>query len=501
MSSTLQPMQQFAKTLQAARRVSTPLIAIRTPDPALTVGRLRGEVGRTAAVIQWDVVRGFVALNDCGKKELGKLVAERDAASIGPVEALVLACQMADDAMLIYSNGHRFWNDPQVAQAIWNLRDLFKASGRMLALLTTPGSILPDELTQDVLVLDEPLPAVDDLNCILDETIGAAEVAELDPVDSSKALDALLGLAAFPAEQVLAMSLSRTGLDLDQLWERKRQVIEQAPGLSVWRGGETFDDIGGCDNIKRFLRAVISGEEAPRGVVFLDEIEKAFAGTGTDLSGVKTELTGAVLAWMQDRGADGCILIGPPGAAKSLVAKSTGNTAGIPTIAFDFGAMQNAMVGASGERLRAALKVVDAVTNGRSLWIATCNSIGTLPPELRRRFTLGTFFFDLPSPEERTAIWKIYMGKYGLSGELPDDDGWTGAEIKECCRKAYRLKLTLKESADYIVPVARSAADQIKMLRQQASGKFISASRPGVYEFQESGAMVRTGRAFRSPGN
>src|SRR5579885_1973976 len=58
-------------------------------------------------------------------------------------------------------------------------------------------------------------------------------------------------------------------------------------------------------------------------------------------------------------------------------------------------AMQNAMVGASGERLRAALKVVDAVTNGRSLWIATCNSIGTLPPELRRRFTLGTFFFDL----------------------------------------------------------------------------------------------------------
>ena len=50
----------------------------------------------------------------------------------------------------------------------------------------------------------------------------------------------LLGLAAFPAEQVLAMSLSRTGLDLDQLWERKRQVIEQAPGLSVWRGGETF---------------------------------------------------------------------------------------------------------------------------------------------------------------------------------------------------------------------------------------------------------------------
>jgi hypothetical protein len=311
-----------------------------------------------------------------------------------------------------------------------------------------------------------------------------------------QALDALLGLAAFPAEQVLAMSVSRSGLDLDQLWDRKRQVIEQTPGLSVWRGGETFDDIGGCDNIKRFLNAVIDGAEAPRGIVFLDEIEKAFAGTGTDLSGVKTELTGAILTWMQDRGADGCLLIGPPGAAKSLVAKATGNTAGIPTIAFDLGAMQNALVGSSGERLRSALKVVDAVTNGRSLWIATCNSIGTLPPELRRRFTLGTFFFDLPSPAERTAIWKIYLAKYGVSGELPDDDGWTGAEIKECCRKSYRLALSLKESAEYIVPVSRSTADQIKALRQQASGKFISASRRGIYQFQES--VARRGRAFRS---
>ena len=494
----LRPMEQFVKTLQAARRVSTPLIAVRTADPALTMVRLQEGVGRTTAIVQWDIVRGFVPLNDAGKKEVGKLVGERDPASIGPVDALVLACQLAEDAILVYSNAQRFWNDPQVAQGVWNLRDVFKANGRTLALLTTPGSILPDELTADVLVLDEPLPAVEDLNRILDETIAAAEVPELDAAGSAKAVDALLGLAAFPAEQVLAMSLSKNGLDLEQLWDRKRQVIEQAPGLSVWRGGETFDDIGGCENIKRFLAAVIAGEEAPRGVVFLDEIEKAFAGTGTDLSGVKTELTGTVLAWMQDHSADGCILLGPAGAAKSMVAKATGNTARIPTIAFDLGAMQNAMVGASGERLRAALKVVDAVTNGRSLWIATCNSIGALPPELRRRFTLGTFFFDLPSPDERATIWKIYTDKYGVSGELPDDDGWTGAEIKECCRKAYRLKLTLRESAEYIVPVSRSASDQVKALRQQASGKFISASYPGVYQFQEMAAVARSGRAFRN---
>ena len=47
-------------------------------------------------------------------------------------------------------------------------------------------------------------------------------------------------------------------------------------------------------------------------IVFVDEIEKAFAGTGTDLSGVKTEMTGTMLSWMQDSNADGIVLIGPP---------------------------------------------------------------------------------------------------------------------------------------------------------------------------------------------
>src|SRR4029077_3491432 len=111
--------------------------------------------------------------------------------------------------------------------------------------------------------------------------------------------------------------------------------------------------------------------------------------------------------------------------------------------------------------------------------------------------TLGTFFFDLPSADERRAIWDIYLRKWSLSGELPSDDGWTGAEIKECCRKAWRLKLSLKESAEYIVPVSRSAADQIETLRRQAAGRFLSAARPGVFS-TESGSTPASGRrAFR----
>ena len=148
-------------------------------------------------------------------------------------------------------------------------------------------------------------------------------------------------------------------------------------------------------------------------------------------------------------------------------------------------------MGASTERLRTALQIIDAVSQGRMLFIATCNSIASLPPELRRRFTLGTFFFDLPTAEERETIWEIYLKKYNVSGDLPNDEGWTGAEIKECCRKAHRLGITLTQAARYIVPVSRSAAEQIKALRQMASGKFISASTPGVYQYQENSPSSR----------
>ncbi len=162
--------------------------------------------------------------------------------------------------------------------------------------------------------------------------------------------------------------------------------------------------------------------------------------------------------------------------------------------------MQNSLIGASGERLRAALSVIDAISQGRSLWIATCNAITTLPPELRRRFTLGTYFFDLPTAEERSQIWSIYQSKFGVSGDVPVDDGWTGAEIKECCRKAYRLHMSLIEAAQYTVPVARSAAEQIKALRQSASGKFLSASTPGIYTWEENAVSGLGGRRLRAAG-
>ena len=69
-------------------------------------------------------------------------------------------------------------------------------------------------------------------------------------------------------------------------------------------------------------------------------------------------------------------------------------------------------------------------------------------------------------PLAREAIWRIYEKKYDVTGERPEDEGWTGAEIKECCRKAGRLRLPLVRAAQYTVPISKSAAEQIKSLQE-----------------------------------
>jgi len=132
-----------------------------------------------------------------------------------------------------------------IIQGIWNVRDQFKAKGSTLVLLGTTGVTVPSELTQDVLVLDEPLPTAAELNKIVDQIFTDSKVPKPKPEGMEKAVEAIIGLSAFQAEQRTAMCLSRNGLDYDDLWEAKRQAIEQVRGLKVWRGSESADDIWG----------------------------------------------------------------------------------------------------------------------------------------------------------------------------------------------------------------------------------------------------------------
>jgi hypothetical protein len=491
----------FIQQFRAARRVSTPLVAVRTADAAASTNLmiskgLNGE-GAATPLLAWDVLRGVRGLNDPGKATATKILAgaKAETASTRPSDMLRMAQALDENAVLFAHSMSEFWKDPIVAQGIWNLRDQLKTRGAAVVMLVGMGASAPSSLAQDIFFIDEPLPTREEISQIIDETFAAAKQEEpslnMDEKTRERAVDALAGLAAFPAEQSFAMAIDPelpNGVDPEQLWQRKIEVIEQTPGLKIHRG--KVDEPRGLENAKTFLRGVMEGKDEPRVILFADEVEKGFAGTGSDLSGVKTELAGIWCRWTSDRDTDGMLCIGVPGAGKSMLAKWVGGEYGKLTITLSLGDFQSSLVGQSGEQLRNALAVIDAISGGRAVVIGTCNSIGALPPEIRRRFNLGIFFFDLLSADERDQVWTHYEKQYGVSGDRPDDEGWTGAEVRECVRKAYRLDMTLQEAATYVVPVSRSASEQIEDLRASASGRYISASQPGLFQIRQEVVAV-----------
>ena len=89
----------------------------------------------------------------------------------------------------------------------------------------------------------------------------------------------------------------------------------------------------------------------------------------------------------------------------------------------------------------------------------------------------------------------MYLRKFGLDPDQrrPQDRDWAGAEIKSCCRLAALLDVPLIEAAPNIVPVAVTAGESVERLRQWASGRCLSADRPGIYSRGDS-AIVKPGR-------
>jgi hypothetical protein len=126
--------EEFLTALRAARRASTPLVSIRTADPAsaiaLTMRSLNGEAEATA-LLSWDIMTGLSAVNGPGKKMVDSIIGERSPETVGPADALSLAAKLGDDAVMFYANPQRLWHDPMIIQGLWNLRDSLKAVGAL----------------------------------------------------------------------------------------------------------------------------------------------------------------------------------------------------------------------------------------------------------------------------------------------------------------------------------------------------------------------------------
>ena len=77
----------------------------------------------------------------------------------------------------------------------------------------------------------------------------------------------------------------------------------------------------------------------------------------------------------------------------------------------------------------------------------------------------------------------VYLNAFELDAdqERPNDDRWTPAEIRACCRLAALLDVPLAQAAQNIVPITATAGESVQRLRNWAGGRCLDAGRSGIY--------------------
>jgi hypothetical protein len=479
------------KKLEKARRAGVPLIHIETSDPAASIVTARTALNGTAKgapVLAYDCVRGFCPMNEEGSAFLKSIGADEQ-----PGFAALLV-QMSVASNLSPAGGVLFWhqpdwNEPLIRQGIWLLRDSFKSKGWTWIGLS-PSADLPPMLRLDVLVIPEKLPDAEELGKIVDTIVSSvnksAKKAGAKPIDMpderrAESARALRALNAFSAENTVAMNISATGLDIRGCWKDKLRTVRQSQGVELIVDNPTFGDLAGLANIKEFMTGIIKGKYPVDVILFLDEVEKATSGNGTDLSGVTTKMIGQFLTGTQDRRWKGIILTGVPGSGKTYTGQCCAGEANCVFAKVSFAEMQSSLVGSSEANMKAMFSTIDAL-GSNVFMIATCNNMSTLTPELVGRFKMGTFFYDYPDAEERASLWKMYMKKYGLKDqEAPPSDRWVGREIDAACEKADIMNRPLSDVAKFVIPQAISQRAKLDEIRRAASGRYLSATHPGYF--------------------
>ena len=403
-------------------------------------------------------------------------------------------------AILVMNNLHKFISSTEILQALQH-QLLAGKQNRTIVIGLSPAAKIPSELEKLFVVVEHSLPTRGQLEEILRSI--ATEGGELPSAPLLQTvLDAAAGLTRLEAENAFSLSLVRRGrIEPDAIWELKAGMLKKSGLMQLYHGEEDFSSLGGLENLKAFTKRSLfqpnrdNSLKRPRGV----------------------------------------LLLGVPGTGKSAFAKSLGRETDRPTLVLDIGVLMGSLVGQTEANIRRALQIADAmapcilfidelekalsgtVGSGQSdsgvssrlfgtllSWmndhtsnvylIATCNDISKMPPELTRaeRFD-GIVFLDLPSREQKDAIWQQYISTFELDAEqtLPNDKNWTGAEIRACCRLSALLDLPLKQSATNVVPVATTASESVERLRSWASGRCLDAEKGGIYQHQKGSGSRR----------
>jgi len=390
------------------------------------------------------------------------------------------------------------------------LRDLH--SRTQVQLILVESSPLPDSVRRLTVPLRLPLPDAAELEKVMRDTFHLIKESSLSEVtatvskrDVEQMVNTLRGLTCAEAARVVAAAIhddsALTPDDLQRMIEAKRNLLQSAGCLEAVTVNVTVDQIGGLDNLKRWLarrrggltnKARAFGLEPPKGI----------------------------------------LLLGVQGCGKSLCAKVVAADWGMPLLRMDPGVLYQKYIGESENRLREALGQAESMAPA-VLWIdeiekafasassesadgglsqrmfgtllswmqdhpspifivATANNIAALPPELMRKGRFDeVFFVDLPDAQSRQKIIAIHLKrrnrdpkKFALDDLAEKAEGFSGAELEQMVVSA--LYAAFAENAELTnahmegamretKPLSVLMAERVRQLRAWAEGRCVPA--------------------------
>jgi SpoVK/Ycf46/Vps4 family AAA+-type ATPase len=491
----------FSEELSLLVRSRYPVLYIPTREEErveAAIAQCAKSLGERSVYI-WDFVEGYQGNpNDAG---MGKR---------NPVQALEFIEKLSPTvgAIVILRDFHRFLEDVSVARKLRNLARALKSQPKNIIILS-PQVTIPDDLGEVMTVLEFPLPNPATIREEIDRVLSAL-TQTLDERILDELVQSCQGLTLDRIRRVLARSIALHNKlqadDVALILEEKRQTIRQTQILDFYPTTEDITDIGGLDNLKDWL--------VRRGGSF----------------SAKARQYGLPYP-------KGLLLVGIQGTGKSLSAKAIAHHWHLP-LRLDVGRLFGGLVGESESRTRQMVQLAEALApcvlwideidkafagaDGRGdsgtssrvfgtfiTWmaektspvfvVATANNIQALPPELLRKGRFDEIFFvGLPSRDERRSIFSVHLARlrsqslqnYDLDRLAYETPDFSGAEIEQTLIEAMHLGFSqnrdfttddILESASQMVPLARTAQDQIRALQDwAASGKARLASKHNV---------------------
>jgi hypothetical protein len=488
--------QAWADQLDLLIRSRTPILWIRSLEEGRVEALLEAAALRLGgrSLLRWDFVEGLSGVpNRQGE------AARNPMAALGCLDGLA----QEQGAILLLRDFHRYCDDAGICRRLRNLASQLRQVPRTVV-MTAPEWQLPRELEDSITVLELPLPDSEAIGQLLG-TIAAASGQPLDPGVLEQLTAACHGLSEQRVRQIAARALARRGQlgvdDLADVLEEKRQAIAKSELLEYCPTEATPADIGGLEDLKLWLeqRHRAFSEEAARYGLPLPR---------------------------------GVLLVGPQGTGKSLTAKAIAHSWAMPLLRLDVGRLFAGLVGASEARTRDMIQRAEAMapcvlwideidkgfggdprsdggTSQRVLaslltWmaektsavfvVATANGVEKLPAELLRKGRFDEIFLlDLPTSEERRAILDLQLRRRRPQHTIPltvladRTAGFSGAELEQTVIEAMHLafgegrdvgEADLIAAASQLVPLSRTAKEQLQALQQWASsGRARPASR------------------------